>query len=104
MIKDLLLLFCLSSGYLVFILGLFVHIFEIIQTLTSWASYQKEVDASDVMFEIIKNNHELCPSISILVPAYNESVGIIKTVENLVSLNYPQFDVIVINDGSKDDT
>ncbi|MTD30434.1 glycosyltransferase family 2 protein [Planomicrobium sp. YIM 101495] len=42
--------------------------------------------------------------ISVLVPAYNEEVGIASTVNSLLELNYPQFEVIVINDGSKDGT
>ncbi|CAG9622509.1 glycosyltransferase family 2 protein [Sutcliffiella rhizosphaerae] len=42
--------------------------------------------------------------LSILVPAYNESVGIIPSIRSLLSIEYPQYEVIVINDGSKDDT
>lgn len=46
--------------------------------------------------------------ISILVPVYNEEVGVIGTILSLVTgsgrLDYPQFEVIVINDGSKDQT
>jgi biofilm PGA synthesis N-glycosyltransferase PgaC len=44
------------------------------------------------------------PSISILAPAYNEGKTIIENVRALVSLYYSDFEVIVINDGSKDDT
>ena len=42
--------------------------------------------------------------LSILVPAYNESIGIIGSVRSLISIEYPQFEIIVLNDGSKDDT
>ena len=42
--------------------------------------------------------------ISILVPAYNEEAGIIPSVRSLISIQYPSFEVIVINDGSKDST
>lgn len=46
------------------------------------------------------------PKVSILVPAYNEEKIIEKTLEKLLSINYPQdkLEVIVIDDGSKDDT
>lgn len=43
-------------------------------------------------------------TISILVPAYNESNNIIESVESLFKLEYPDYEVIVINDGSRDDT
>lgn len=44
------------------------------------------------------------PSISIIAPAYNEGKTIIENVRALMSLYYSDFEVIVVNDGSKDDT
>jgi cellulose synthase/poly-beta-1,6-N-acetylglucosamine synthase-like glycosyltransferase len=42
--------------------------------------------------------------ISILVPAFNERDTLPATVRSLLSLRYPEYEVIVINDGSTDDT
>lgn len=42
--------------------------------------------------------------ISILIPAYNEELNIVSTVEGARRLRYPEFEVIVINDGSTDKT
>lgn len=42
--------------------------------------------------------------ISVLVPAYNEELTILDTVKSLCVLDYPEFEVIVIDDGSKDRT
>lgn len=42
--------------------------------------------------------------ISLLVPAYNESATIVDSVKNLLSLDFPEYELIVINDGSKDNT
>lgn len=44
------------------------------------------------------------PRISILAPAYNEGFTIEENVLSLLSIQYNNFDVIVINDGSKDDS
>ena len=46
------------------------------------------------------------PKVSIIVPAYNEEKTIAKTVKSLLNLNYPKdrFEVIVVDDGSKDNT
>ena len=44
------------------------------------------------------------PAVSILVPAWNEETGIVPAVRSLLMLNYPQFEVIVISDGSTDGT
>ncbi len=46
----------------------------------------------------------LTPGISIVAPAYNEEVSIISNVHSLLSIKYPVFEVIIINDGSKDKT
>ncbi|MDE2600263.1 MAG: glycosyltransferase family 2 protein [Rhodocyclaceae bacterium] len=42
--------------------------------------------------------------VSILVPAYNEEGTICTSVLSLLQLAYPEFEIIVINDGSQDDT
>ncbi|MFD0940779.1 glycosyltransferase family 2 protein [Pedobacter boryungensis] len=46
----------------------------------------------------------LAPSISILAPAYNEGANIIENVRSLLSIYYNNLEVIIINDGSKDDS
>lgn len=46
--------------------------------------------------------HFLLPSISIVAPAYNEEKTIIESVTSLLNLKYPKYEVIVVNDGSKD--
>ena len=47
---------------------------------------------------------EHVPPVSILVPAYNEQLTIIESVRSLLQLDYPHYEVIVVNDGSKDAT
>mgnify|MGYP000932188187 FL=1 len=42
--------------------------------------------------------------LSILVPAYNEEKTIVSSVKSLLALRYPEYEVIVINDGSTDGT
>ena len=57
-----------------------------------------------------KNKHEddfvleNAPHVSIIVPAYNEEINAVKTVDNLLQQDYPHFDIVFIDDGSKDST
>jgi cellulose synthase/poly-beta-1,6-N-acetylglucosamine synthase-like glycosyltransferase len=44
------------------------------------------------------------PPITILVPAYNESATIEASVTAILTLEYRNYEVVVVNDGSKDDT
>lgn len=46
----------------------------------------------------------LAPSITIIAPAYNEGMTIVDNIRSLMSLRYVNFEVMVVNDGSKDDT
>lgn len=51
-----------------------------------------------------ENQLDLAASVSVLIPAWNEEVGIIKTLRSVINTNYTKLDVIVINDGSTDAT
>jgi len=42
-------------------------------------------------------------SVLVIIPAYNEQDNIKRVVDNLIQ-NYPQYDYVVVNDGSRDDT
>lgn len=55
---------------------------------------------------ILKNrqSEHFRPLVSVIVPAWNEEVGILKTVRSLLRNSYPRIEVIVVNDGSTDST
>jgi cellulose synthase/poly-beta-1,6-N-acetylglucosamine synthase-like glycosyltransferase len=44
------------------------------------------------------------PSVSVISPAFNEEASIVESVSSLLTLRYPDFEVIVVNDGSRDGT
>jgi len=44
------------------------------------------------------------PPVSILIPAYNEQTTIVASIQSMLQLTYPLFELIVVNDGSKDET
>lgn len=48
----------------------------------------------------VKNNRK---KILLIIPAYNEAENIEKVVNNLIQ-NYPQYDYVIVNDGSRDET
>lgn len=51
---------------------------------------------------LVSSPHD--PSVSILAPAYNEGATIIENVRSLLSIYYNHLEVVIINDGSKDDS
>lgn len=48
--------------------------------------------------------HDYYVPVSILVPAYNEELTVVETVKSLLELDYKLYEIIVIDDGSKDNT
>ncbi len=44
------------------------------------------------------------PFVSIIVPAYNEEVNAVSSLQNLLKCDYPDFEIIFVDDGSKDKT
>jgi cellulose synthase/poly-beta-1,6-N-acetylglucosamine synthase-like glycosyltransferase len=47
---------------------------------------------------------EIAPQVSMLVPAYNESATVVESLNALLTLSYPSLEVVVVDDGSKDNT
>lgn len=44
------------------------------------------------------------PGVTICIPAYNEEATIAESVRSMLQIDYPDFEIVVVNDGSKDDT
>lgn len=64
--------------------------------------HQIRLDTYDPVGELHSN--EFLPGVAVVVPAYNEERLIVDTLESLQSLAYPDYEVIVVNDGSTDGT
>ena len=81
-------------------LGLFYLVLYISAAL-EMHRYLREVRAEKYS-EILSS--EIAPSISMLVPAHNEEPSINENVRALLTLAYPQLEIVVIDDGSTDET
>jgi cellulose synthase/poly-beta-1,6-N-acetylglucosamine synthase-like glycosyltransferase len=44
------------------------------------------------------------PGVTICIPAYNEQTTIAESVRSMLQIDYPDFEIVVVNDGSKDGT
>jgi cellulose synthase/poly-beta-1,6-N-acetylglucosamine synthase-like glycosyltransferase len=66
--------------------------------INRYKSYNTDIDDEEIL------NSPLAPGISVIAPAFNEERTIIINVKSLLTLNYPLFEVIIVNDGSKDKT
>jgi len=63
--------------------------------------YLKKMKASD--YERYVSSKNMIP-ISIIVPAYNEEKTIVDNIKSLLAINYYEYEIIIVNDGSTDST
>jgi cellulose synthase/poly-beta-1,6-N-acetylglucosamine synthase-like glycosyltransferase len=77
------------------------YIFIGIYSIGETKKYLRKNSFTD--FNILASSPQ-APTVSILAPAYNEGVTIIENVRSLLSIHYNRLELIVINDGSKDDS
>jgi cellulose synthase/poly-beta-1,6-N-acetylglucosamine synthase-like glycosyltransferase len=87
-------LICYVSLVTLFYLALFI---------ISARQLRKESGLQLIQYEDVLHS-SFTPPLSILVPAYNEETGIVSSVRSLLGINYQEYEIIVINDGSKDGT
>lgn len=92
-------LFCVDVFFVVYLFGYSTFLFLSV-IVGSLDLYQKRRD------DELKNNlkREFFIPISILVPAHNEDTTIVDTVCTLLRQDYPLFEIVVIDDGSTDET
>ncbi|WP_308636236.1 glycosyltransferase family 2 protein [Paenibacillus silvisoli] len=95
-------LFWYSRFILLFML--LVSGFYLIMFLFSFLSIRKAYKLNELRAHEEIRDIMFTKPISVIVPAYNEEAGIIESVRSLLSLRYPQLEVIVVNDGSIDRT
>ena len=86
-------------GYYLVVNGIYL-IFAILALF----EYRKQENLWNIKSEDFLYENGILPPVSIMVPAYNEELSIVESLRSLLSLKYPTYEVIVVNDGSKDST
>lgn len=79
---------------LIYLLLLILSFFHVKQQSKRW-----NIKKISLLFK-----KRILPSISIIAPAYNEKKTIIESTNSLLNLQYPDYELIIVNDGSKDST
>ena len=93
-------------GYEIFIalFSLSYVVFYFILAILSYIAIAKHVHNKKLLEDDIVTRSNYMPGVSVVAPAFNEGVNIVYNVKSLLSLTYPKYEIIIINDGSTDDT
>lgn len=100
MIKNILIFINVLFMYYIFIYSIIFFI-STIYSILNLNDYIRKKRYKNIIKIEKESNY---PPISILVPAYNEEKTILNCIKSLLRLDYPIFEVIIINDGSNDST
>jgi poly-beta-1,6-N-acetyl-D-glucosamine synthase len=91
------------GAYLLFFLSLLILRYLGL-ILFSFMEHMEYIIVTDPTFTENYQRDDTLPLITLIVPAYNEAVVIQPALRNLLHLEYPDYEVIVVDDGSTDDT
>jgi cellulose synthase/poly-beta-1,6-N-acetylglucosamine synthase-like glycosyltransferase len=86
-----------------FFMMIVISFYSIILTISLFQLRKGYLLDREQVYEDYMNDFYMKP-VSIIVPAFNEEAGIVQSVRSLLSINYPLFEIIVVNDGSTDGT
>jgi biofilm PGA synthesis N-glycosyltransferase PgaC len=98
----LLVLYGLVTGYMldfIFLYPLFMSIMWIIGGLYFYFHWERGTAGPEELPNV--SSH---PFVTILIPCFNEGINVAETIEAANQQNWPEFEIIAINDGSTDDT
>ncbi|MEP6673597.1 MAG: glycosyltransferase [Ferruginibacter sp.] len=85
-----------------FIIGIFLSIGRIIfMAALAWLQKKKE-SKKKVLVPVIPGLS--APLVSVIVPAYNEEINAARTVRSLLQQDYPNLEIVFVDDGSRDQT
>ncbi|MEP6749324.1 MAG: polysaccharide deacetylase family protein [Bacteroidota bacterium] len=90
----------LSSLFIVFIVLSLARIF----LMAILAAIQHRKEKRENIVPAWADGKTAGPKVSIIVPAYNEEVNVVSSLNNLLRTDYPDFEIIFVDDGSKDTT
>lgn len=91
-----------ESIFLIYAISIFIGYFVL--AVISVKELLRNFHASDISHYDALLSSPFAPLISVIAPAYNESLTIVENIKALLSLYYPSFEIIIVNDGSKDNT
>jgi len=92
-------LICVEFFFAAYLIGYSTFLFIAVITGSSQLYRKRQQDR---LKNTILKDHFV--PISIIVPAYNEDITIVENVRSLLSLDYPLYEIIVVDDGSGDNT
>lgn len=98
-------IFLMFRNLTIFLATIMVVKYFVFLVLSAFFSVTQSIRRNRVIRQEVKKYGEVRdyhPVISVVIPAWNEEVGILRTVQSVIANKYPYKEIIIINDGSTD--
>jgi cellulose synthase/poly-beta-1,6-N-acetylglucosamine synthase-like glycosyltransferase len=104
MIADIALIALIGFNFLVLVYFALLNSYYLATSVFSFRAlrrYSRRLNSLDVD-ELVSSAG--APPVTVIMPSFNEETNVIESVNSLLRLRYPEYEILVVNDGSKDDT
>ncbi|WKY46184.1 glycosyltransferase [Eubacteriaceae bacterium ES2] len=96
--------FVIDFNYYIAFYAMSVNLIYLFLLIFSYVSVREQERMWNIKDMSLLFKKKMLPSISIVAPAYNEEKTIIESANSLLNLKYPDYELIIVNDGSNDQT
>lgn len=94
----------IALAWISFLVVLARNAISLVQLLTAAWVFARRIKPAPRSVDLWSRYEDLAPPVTVIAPAFNEELSIVNSVLALLALQYPEHEVIVVNDGSRDGT
>ncbi len=94
----------MGMGLICFVVVSVRNIVSTFQLVVAARFFQVRIRPATRGYDLWARYADLAPGVSVIAPSFNEELSIADSIRGLLSLEYPDYEVIVVNDGSTDST
>lgn len=96
--------YIIEFNYFIAYYSIALNIIYIVLMFFSYIGAKRQLMLWKIKSDSLLFQKKMLPSVSIIAPAYNEESTIVESVNSLLNVKYPDYELIIINDGSNDKT
>lgn len=95
---------CMLAVFVSFVVVSARNLISTLQLVMAAIAFRTRIKPANRVQELWGRYSDLALPVAVIAPCYNEELTVADSVRALLGLQYPEYEVIVVNDGSKDDT
>lgn len=103
-VLEQMIIFVVDFNYYLVFYSMAINLVYLGLLILSYSQVKKQFKLWKIKSISLLFKKKMLPTISMIAPAYNEAKTIIESANSLLNLKYPDYELIIVNDGSRDST